>query len=413
MVTSHAPLIRSDYNTGLFTKQALADKYHVHPDTITNILDRDEDKDVYQRVSTPGNLLITPYKTFIKKQLQRGDMQATSLYHQLIRLGACLSLSTVTKAVRQIKYDLDMAAIRYETTPGQQAQADWASFKGFSANLDGVERPIYAFFMILGYSRMRYVEFVTEMTTTVLIQCIEHAFTYYGGSIKEVLFDNMPQVVNRCLTAEGRNSFERMLIPEFTSFADYVGFDITLARIRRPQQKGKVERVVKYFKEGFMPLLPKKTGHSLADLNQRAMQWCDEVNHQKHTTTMEIPYDRLESENLKPLPHIPYFEDTTVKVSKDGCISFRGRVFSVDIRFAGTEGKVVDLENTIFGYFDGKLVILGKRDLPVYIRHQYCQSRHSRKIKQKRTKSVTTNISRWLDGNLPQKISINWKSIYA
>lgn len=96
-------------------------------------------------------------------------MQATSLYHQLIRLGACLSLSTVTKAVRQIKYDLDMAAIRYETTPGQQSQADWASFKGFSANIDGVERPIYAFFIILGYSRMRYVEFVTEMTTTVLI----------------------------------------------------------------------------------------------------------------------------------------------------------------------------------------------------------------------------------------------------
>lgn len=223
----------------------------------------------------------------------------------------------------------------------------------------------------------------------------------------------MPQVVNRCLTAEGGNFLERMLIPEFTSFADYVGFDITLARIRRPQQKGKVERVVKYFKEGFMPLLPKKTGHSLADLNQRAMQWCDEVNHHKHTTTMEIPYDRLESENLKPLPLIPYFEDTTVKVSKDGCVAFRGRVFNVDMRFAGIEGKIIDLEDTIFGYFDGKLVILGKRDLPVHVRHQYCQSRHSRKIKQKRTKSVTTNISRWLDGNLPQKISINWKSIYA
>jgi hypothetical protein len=60
LTTSDAPLIRSDYGTGLFTKQALAEKYHVHPDTITNILGRCEDQDVYRRISTPGNLLITP-----------------------------------------------------------------------------------------------------------------------------------------------------------------------------------------------------------------------------------------------------------------------------------------------------------------------------------------------------------------
>jgi transposase len=413
LTTSDAPLIRSDYGTGLFTKQALAEKYHVHPDTITNILGRCEDQDVYRRISTPGNLLITPHKTFIEKQLQRGDMQATSIFQQLIRLGACLSLSTVTKAVRKIKYELEMAAIRYETAPGQQAQADWASFKGFTVTIDGIERPIYAFFMILGYSRMRYVEFVTEMTTMVLIRCIGNAFAYFGGSTKEVLFDNMPQIVNRCLTTGAGSSLERSLIPEFTSFADYVGFDISLCRIRRPQQKGKIERFVKYFKDGFMPQLPKKTGHSLADLNEQAMQWCDEVNNQVHMTTMEIPYDRLESENLNPLPQIPYLEDTTAKVSKDGCVAFRGRVFNVDMRFAGTEGKIIDLEDTIFGYFDGTLVILGKRDLPVHVRHQYCHSRNSGKLKQKRTRPVTSDISRWLGGNLPPRISIDWKLIHA
>ena len=83
------------------------------------------------------------------------------------------------------------------------------------------------------------------------------------------------------------------------------------------------------------------------------------------------------------------------------------------MRFAGIEGKIIDLEDTIFGYFDGKLVILGKRDLPVHVRHQYCHSRHSGKIKQKRSKRIHTNISRWLGGNLPQKISVDWKLIYA
>jgi hypothetical protein len=67
--------------------------------------------------------------------------------------------------------------------------------------------------------------------------------------------------------------------------------------------------------------------------------------------TMEIPYVRLGSENLNPLPRIPYLEDTTAKVSKDGCVTFRGRVFNVDMRFAGIEGKIIDLEDTIFGSF--------------------------------------------------------------
>lgn len=46
-------------------------------------------------------------------------------------------------------------------------------------------------------------------------------------------------------------------------------------------------------------------------------------------TTEEISYARLGSEELKPLPQIPYLEDT------------------------------------IFRYFDSKLLILGKRNLPL------------------------------------------------
>ena len=114
-------------------------------------------------------------------------------------MGACISLSTVSRAVKRVKHELDISSIRYETTPGQQAQADWSEFRGYTATVDGCERPLYAFFLILGYSRMRYVEFVTEMKTSTLIRCLENALTYFGGTPKEILFDNMPQVVNRCL----------------------------------------------------------------------------------------------------------------------------------------------------------------------------------------------------------------------
>ena len=82
------------------------------------------------------------------------------------------------------------------------------------------------------------------MKTATLIRLIENALNYYGGTPKEILFDNMPQVVNRCLREGPTHILERELVPEFTSFADYYGFDIVLARIRRPQEKGYVKTFV-------------------------------------------------------------------------------------------------------------------------------------------------------------------------
>ena len=76
----------------------------------------------------------------------------------------------------------------------------------------------------------------------------------------------------RRLREDSSNLLERELVPELTSFADYYGFDIVLARIRRPQEKSKVERFIKYFKENFIPQLDKKTGHDLDELNRLALK---------------------------------------------------------------------------------------------------------------------------------------------
>lgn len=76
----------------------------------------------------------------------------------------------------------------------------------------------------------------------------------------------------RRLREDSSNLLERELVPEFTSFADYYGFDIVLARIRRQQDKGTVERFVKYSKENFIPQLDKKTGHDLDELNRLALK---------------------------------------------------------------------------------------------------------------------------------------------
>ena len=51
MITFEAPAIRADFRAGLYTKAELARKYNCHPETITNRLNRPEDKDVYVRAT--------------------------------------------------------------------------------------------------------------------------------------------------------------------------------------------------------------------------------------------------------------------------------------------------------------------------------------------------------------------------
>lgn len=42
---------------------------------------------------------------------------------------------------------------------------DWEFFKDQLAYEDGKRKKLYCFLMILGYSRIRYIEFVTDMST--------------------------------------------------------------------------------------------------------------------------------------------------------------------------------------------------------------------------------------------------------
>ena len=78
--------------------------------------------------------------------------------------------------------------VRFETKPGEQMQADWATVGSGSAKLK-------VFIATLGWSRMAYVEFCDNEQVETLIACHERAFLAFGGVPLEVLYDNMKTVV--------------------------------------------------------------------------------------------------------------------------------------------------------------------------------------------------------------------------
>lgn len=193
--------------------------------------------------------------------------------------------------------------VRFETEPGQQMQADWATVGR------GADR-LSVFIATLGWSRMAHVEFCDDERVETLIQCHENAFLEFGGVPLEVLFDNMKTVVLE------RNTYGRGVHRFHAGFLDYAkhaGFVPRLCQPYRAQTKGKVERFVGYLKGSFwVPFVASMRQLGLTPdkdaANAAVKRWLREVaNARVHATTEEIPAERLVIERASlQAPPAPY-----------------------------------------------------------------------------------------------------------
>jgi hypothetical protein len=236
--------------------------------------------------------------------------------------------------------------------PGLQAQVDWAYFDNYRVIENNVSKKLYCFIMILGYSRMRYIEFVTDMSTTTLIRCHINAFRYFGGYPEEILYDNMKQVVVKRLLRQKDSTMNS----QFEDFAGFYGFRPILCRPYRGQTKGKVERTVAYVRDNFMVGIK---FDSLDNLNIQAMSWNVKVNGKPHATTGEIPNYRLPKERLSPLVREYIIDSINLrKVEKDCLISYSNNKYSVPSEYVGKHVTIVVLDNMLAAYYLGKQIAL-------------------------------------------------------
>jgi transposase len=332
--------IRNDRQKGLNYTQ-IARKYTIDPRTAKRYTESDT-RPVYH-LTEPKPSILDPYKQQIDIWLDEAPYSAMRILEKLKEQGFGGKYSIVKEYVRSKKKDMDeKATVRFETTPGLQAQVDWAFFEDHTISEDGQDKKLYCFLMVLGYSRMRFIEFVTDMTTNTLIRCHQNAFRYFGGYPDEILYDNMKQVVIKRLLKQEESTLNQ----QFEDFAGFCGFKPVLCRPYRGQTKGKVERTVRFVRDNFM------TGigySSLDDLNGKALAWCNKVNGLVHRTTNEIPFTRLGKESLNPLTR-EYVTDcmNIRKVGEDCLVSYDGSMYPSE--YAGGEVAVVSMDNVIAFY---------------------------------------------------------------
>ena len=218
--------------------------------------------------------ILDEYKPYLKKRYRLTGLSAVRLLEEIKPMGYGGEIDTIRRYLRTIDEEeriSEKATVRFETAPGVQAQVDWAEI-GRLPDANGVFKKIYAFVIVLGFSRMMYVEFTYSMKLDVLIECHQRAFEYFGGYTSTILYDNMAQV----RLPSGKLNLKMM------DFLSHYGIAPKTHRPYRPRTKGKVERSVRYLKDNF---IKGREFADFADLQARGRGWMD------RTANSRVPRD--------------------------------------------------------------------------------------------------------------------------
>jgi len=316
--------IRNDRLKGMSYTE-IGREYHVDPRTAKKYAQSDTRPEYV--LSEPKPSKLDRYKEVINVWLEEAPYSAERIYEKIREQGFTGGHSIVKDYVRGKKEQLDeKATVRFETMPGLQGQMDWAFFEDHTAFEEGKQKKLYCFLLIMGYSRTRYIEFVTDMNTNTMIRCHANAFRYFGGYPEEILYDNMKQVVIKRLLKQEDSTLNR----QFEDFAGFYGFKPVLCRPYRGQTKGKVERTVQFVRDNLMVGI---RYDSLDDLNGQALAWCNKVNSKIHATTGEIPFEKLKKESLNPLKREYIIDKINLRRVQKDCLIASSRT-SLRLAFA-------------------------------------------------------------------------------
>jgi transposase len=243
--------------------------------------------------------------------------------------------------------------------PGRECQVD---FGRLGLVVDGERKRVcWALIFTACYSRHQFVWPTFTQKLEEVIAGFEAAWLYFGGVFPVVIPDSMKTII------EHADNVEPRLNDTFLEYAQSRGFVIDAARIRRPRDKPRVERVVPYVRANFFA---GEDFHDLGDVRVRAERWCSqEAGMRIHGSTQCRPIEVFRTEEqplLLALPGSPFDVPrwSEPKVHRDFHCEVDRAIYSVPHRLIGLYLKARRDSTTVKFYFRGELVKLHPRKPP-------------------------------------------------
>jgi transposase len=319
----------------------IASQLGVHADAVRRVLSRPSG----QRAPSPPRRRITdPFVPLITETLQRYPrLRATVLYRMLRERGYPGSVVQLRRVVRTLRPRSREVFVRLQSLPGEAAQVDWADFG--PVEIGRARRRLSAFVLTLSYSRALYVEFFFDQTLANFLHGHVRAFESIGGVPRHLLTDNLRSVVLE------RRGEQIRFHPRYLELAGHYCFQPRPCHVARGNEKGRVERSIRYLRESFFAAYNFTT---LDTLNESVRGWCEQVAAVRkwpddpRRTVAEVFADD-EQPRLLALPkhRLDTSDRTTVRSEKTPWVRFDKNDYSIPPQAVGLDLTLVANDSEI------------------------------------------------------------------
>lgn len=245
----------------------IAAELGVHHDTVALAIEPERFVNLALR---PSVGLLDPYRDFVRMTLEQYPrLRATRLLQMIQARGYSGSIWPLRRFVQRVRPTSSHEAFfRLSTLPGEQGQVDWASFG--STAIGNTRRALSCFVMVLSWCRALFARFVLDQTLESFLRCHVAAFEAFHGVARELLYDNLKTAVLERVGDVIR------FHPRLLELAGHYHFAPKPVARARGNEKGRVERAIRYLRDSFFAA---RSFHSLDDLNAQLDIWIERVAH--------------------------------------------------------------------------------------------------------------------------------------
>jgi transposase len=237
---------------------------------------------------------------------------------------------------------------------GEQAQIDYGMLGRWLDPATGKLRTVWAFVMVLAYSRHMFVRPVLKMDQRAWTECHAEAFAFFGGVPARLVPDNLKTGVDK------PDLYDPKLNRSYAELAAHYGCLVDPARALKPRDKARVERPMPYVRDSFWR---GREFTSLEKMQAGAARWSAEVAGQRACRPLEgaapaAVFDAVEKDALRPLPAGPFVLATwaTAKIGPDIHAQVDRVLYSVPWRHIGKTADVRITATMVQFFIGGQLV---------------------------------------------------------
>jgi len=239
----------------------IAGQLGIHHTTVQRVL---RHTGVDSKVVAPRASMVDPFVPFIVEQLQKYPaLRSSRLFVMIKERGYPGGPDHLRRVVGRLRPKKPAEAFqRLRTMPGEQGQVDWAHFG--KLQIGRAQRALWGFVMVLSYSRRLFLRFFPGASMPFFVQGHVEAFSAFQGVPRVLLYDNLKSAVLE------RHGDAIRFHPTLLEMAAHYRFGPRPVAVGRGNEKGRVERAIRYVREAFFAA---RSYESLADLNQQALEW--------------------------------------------------------------------------------------------------------------------------------------------